>query len=156
MRNWMLVLSFLFAMPALASQEVLEFKSAEHEDRYKTLISQIRCLVCQNQTISDSNAELAVDLRRKTYKMVQQDKNEVEIVDYMVARYGEFVMYKPRMAGRTLLLWVLPFILLLFAVFMLMRVIRKRKADSETAEVAIDKAALNKASDLLADNDQAK
>lgn len=147
-----LVLSLLFVSVANARVEVLQFESTDQEDTYKSLIAELRCLVCQNQNIADSNAELAVDLRRKTYKMVQQGKSEEEIVDFMVDRYGEFVMYKPRISGKNLLLWVLPFVFLGIAVFFLIKTIAQRKKSAENE--AIDQTAINRASDLLADKDQ--
>lgn len=136
-----------------AKVEVHEFKSEQHEDTYKSLIAKLRCLVCQNQNIADSNAELAVDLRRKTYEMVQKDLSEEQIVDFMVDRYGDFVMYKPRMSGKTLWLWVLPFVFLFVAVVFLLRTIARRKASVNTSDV-VDQEAINRASSILADKDK--
>ncbi|MCB1800598.1 MAG: cytochrome c-type biogenesis protein CcmH, partial [Gammaproteobacteria bacterium] len=105
-----------------------------------------RCLVCQNQNLADSNAELAVDLRRKTYEMVKQDKSEKEIADYMVDRYGEFVLYRPPLNSNTLLLWGGPFLILLIGLVLLIRTIRRRRSETSAA---VDSAQLRQAASLL-------
>jgi cytochrome c-type biogenesis protein CcmH len=137
---------------ASARVEVHTFDSPEQEERYNTLIAELRCLVCQNQNLADSNAELAVDLRRKTYEMVRQDKSEKEIASYMVDRYGEFVLYRPPLNSNTLLLWGGPFVILLIGVSLLIRTIRRRRAETVAQ---VDEADLKTAASLL-DNDQDK
>lgn len=119
----------LFAIGGLvhATLEVHNFESAEQEARFKSLIHELRCLVCQNQNLADSNADLAKDLRQQTYDMIVQGASDQEIVDYMVARYGDFVLYRPPFRLSTALLWVGPFIILLAGVMILMVVIRRRK-----------------------------
>ena len=102
--------------------------------------------MCQNQNLADSNAELAVDLRRKTYEMVKQDKSEREIADFMVDRYGDFVLYRPPLNSSTLLLWTGPFIILSIGVALLIRTIRRRRAD---ATVDVDEVTLKTAASLL-------
>ncbi len=128
------------------------FDTPEHEERYNKLIAELRCLVCQNQNLADSNAELAVDLRRKTYEMVKQDKSEKEIAGYMVERYGEFVLYRPPLNSNTLLLWAGPFIILLIGVSLLVRTIRRRRAEQG---INVDDSTLKAAASLL-DIDQDK
>jgi cytochrome c-type biogenesis protein CcmH len=139
-------ISLLLAFGAQAKVEVLSFESPEHEERYNKLIAELRCLVCQNQNLADSNAELAVDLRRKTYEMVSKDKSEKEIATYMVDRYGEFVLYRPPLNSSTLLLWTGPFIILLVGVSLLIRTIRRRRAEHG---VNVDDATLKAAASLL-------
>ena len=96
------------------------------EKRLQALSEELRCLVCQNQTIADSNAELAQDLRREIRGMIAGGKSDKEIIDFMVARYGDFVLYRPPVKGITLLLWGGPIALLLFAIFALQRYLRRR------------------------------
>jgi cytochrome c-type biogenesis protein CcmH len=96
------------------------------EKKVITLSNELRCLVCQNQTIADSNAELAVDLRNQVRKQLSEGKSDREILDYMVQRYGEFVLYRPPFNYKTVLLWAGPFLLLLIAMFMLIQQIRSR------------------------------
>jgi len=140
------MLSLVIAFAAPAKVEVLEFESPQHEERYNKLIAELRCLVCQNQNLADSNAELAVDLRRKTYEMVSKDKSEKEIAAYMVERYGDFVLYRPPLNSNTLLLWIGPFIILLIGVTLLIRTIRRRRAEQG---VNVDDASLKAAANLL-------
>ena len=150
--RFLIAACLLLTGAAQARVEVHTFDSAEQEDRYNKLIAELRCLVCQNQNLADSNAELAVDLRRKTYEMVKQDKSESEIADYMVDRYGEFVLYRPPFNSNTLLLWVGPFIILLVGVSLLIRTIRRRRPE-QTA--GVDPAQLEAAASLLdADRDK--
>ncbi|MGB5451360.1 MAG: cytochrome c-type biogenesis protein [Sedimenticolaceae bacterium] len=146
------ILGMLLTLSVQARVEVLSFDTPEHEERYNKLIAELRCLVCQNQNLADSNAELAVDLRRKTYEMVKQDKSEKEIAGYMVERYGEFVLYRPPLNSNTLLLWGGPFIILLIGVSLLVRTIRRRRAEQG---INVDDSTLKAAASLL-DIDQDK
>jgi len=87
------------------------FSSPERERLYHALVDELRCLVCQNQTIAESNAGLASDLRREVYRMVEDGRSEAEIAEFMVARYGDFVLYRPPLRAGTVLLWAGPFLL---------------------------------------------
>ena len=109
---YILILS-LWVCQAKAEIEYRDFKQPDQEQTYQTLISELRCLVCQNQTIADSNADLAKDLRRQVYEMLQQGKSRQDIVDFMTERYGDFVMYKPALKLKTYLLWLGPVVFLL-------------------------------------------
>jgi len=95
------------------------------------LESQLRCLVCQNQTIADSNADLAADLRAQVREQIAQGRTDREIKDYMVARYGDFVLYRPPLKATTILLWSGPALLFLAGLFMLVRTLRRRKIEGE-------------------------
>lgn len=106
----------IFSLSANAATEVLEFDSTQQEQQYHELIDELRCLVCQNQNLADSNAALAQDLRERTYQMVRGGDSSDEIIDYMVARYGEFIMYRPPFRTSTYLLWFGPLVFLLLAV----------------------------------------
>ena len=101
------------------------------EKRAAALSHELRCLVCQNQTIADSNAPLAVDLRNQIREQLAAGKSEQDVRDYMVARYGDFVLYKPPLKASTLLLWSGPFLLLGLGAVVLMRRI-KRKSEQTT------------------------
>ena len=107
------------------------FASREHEERYHTLIEELRCLVCQNQTIADSNADLASDLRREVYRMVEEGQSAEEISEFMVARYGDFVLYRPPLQGGTVLLWAGPFLLVTLGLAVLVLHLRRRRAPVE-------------------------
>ena len=98
----------------------------EQLKRYQGLIAELRCLVCQNQNIADSNAPLALDLRAQVSDMILTGKSDTEIKSYLVARYGDFVLYRPPVKPQTWLLWGGPFVLLLFGLLIAWRVLRKR------------------------------
>jgi len=126
--------------------ELHEFENKQQEELYNKMIAELRCLVCQNQNLADSNAELAVDLREKTYKMVVENKSEADIIDYMVDRYGDFVLYKPPFKINTLLLWIGPFVLLVVAIFFAMKIVRQSSGEpqTKTAEDQADHESIRK------------
>ena len=98
--------------------------------------------MCQNQTIADSNADLAVDLRKQVREQLKQGKSEKEILDYMVNRYGDFVLYRPPVKAQTLVLWLGPFVLMAGGLFVLLRFLRRRKeTDAAAAPDKLDAAA---------------
>ena len=109
---------------ALDDREPLE--DPEQRILYERLTEEVRCLVCQNQTIGDSNAPLAADLRREVWEMVAAGKNERQIKTFLTDRYGDFVLYKPRYGGPAALLWLAPFLLLLFGIVVIWRIVRRR------------------------------
>lgn len=115
--------------------------------RVTALAAELRCLVCQNQTIADSNAGLALDLRRQIREMLVQGKSERDIIDYMTARYGEFVLYRPPWSARTALLWAGPGLMVAGGLGMLLVVLRRRQRlaaqafDPDTDEEDADAAA---------------
>jgi len=109
-----------------AGVEIREFSKAEEERRYHKLIDELRCLVCQNQNLADSNSQLAQDLRAKVYEMVTTNKTDREVTDYMVQRYGEYVLYNPPLDPVTSILWIGPLVGLLVAIMLLLFNIYKR------------------------------
>ena len=107
-------MALLIVAPAtMAAEALLEFDSPHQESRYLDLIDELRCMVCQNQNLADSNAALAQDLRDRTYDMVREGKSDEDIISYMVERYGEFVLYRPPLKMTTMLLWFGPAIFLI-------------------------------------------
>ncbi|MDD3448455.1 MAG: cytochrome c-type biogenesis protein CcmH [Gammaproteobacteria bacterium] len=128
LQSLVLLLLLSLATPAFAIIEVHTFDDPAKEQRYRKLSEELRCLVCQNQNLADSNADLAKDLRNQVYNMIQAGKSDREIVDYMVARYGEFVLYRPPMQTNTVLLWVGPFALLLIGLAGLAVFVHRRKS----------------------------
>ena len=117
-------LSLLLFQYASAADVPLAFNSPEQEQRYQHLIEELRCLVCQNQNLADSHADLAQDLRQEVYTMVQAGKSNDEIVGFLVARYGDFVLYRPPVKQSTWLLWFGPFVLLLAGIALVYRFAR--------------------------------
>jgi len=118
----------MFASTALAIDVGQSFDDPELQARYEKIIAEVRCLKCQNQTIKDSNAFLESDLRREIRRLLEEGKTDDEIYDFLVARYGDFALYRPRASGRTLILWIAPMLFLLFGAFALTRIVRRRMA----------------------------
>ena len=108
-----------------------EFESEEQEALFNKLSDELRCLVCQNQSIADSNADLAKDLREEIYGMLQQGKSEEEIIDFMVARYGDFVLYNPPMKPVTWVLWFGPAVALLAGFVFVVRIMKRQQTNRE-------------------------
>ena len=103
------------------------------ESRMTRITSELRCLVCQNQTIADSNADLAVDLRKQTRELLKQGKSDREVIDYMTARYGDFVLYRPPVQANTALLWFGPAAMLVAGAAVLILVLRRRTRLADAA-----------------------
>jgi cytochrome c-type biogenesis protein CcmH len=116
----------LVVAPARAAEAQNRAADPELEKRTMAVSAELRCLVCQNQTIADSNAELAVDLRNQVREMLRSGKSQQDITEYMTARYGDFVLYRPPVKATTALLWFGPPLLLLLGALTLWRVLRNR------------------------------
>lgn len=114
LRQFLTACLFLFVSFAsyAETEKVFTFKSALDEKRYNAMIAELRCPKCQNQNIADSNATIAVDLRNQVYSMIDMGRSDTEILAYMVARYGEFVLYRPQKSTSNFILWYGPFIIL--------------------------------------------
>jgi len=135
----------LQANASFAKVETFQFATPQMEEDYLVLSQQLRCLVCQNQNLADSNAELAQDLRLQVYEKLQAGSSRQQIVDYMVARYGDFVMYKPPVKSTTYLLWFGPLLLFVLAFIIVFVFMRKQQKES----VEISTQAQQKAHSLL-------
>ena len=116
----------VFSYTAFAGLEIREFSSEEQERRYNQLIDELRCLVCQNQNLADSNSQLAQDLRNKVYEMVSTNQTDAQVAEYMVNRYGEYVLYNPPLDPVTSVLWIGPFVVVLVAIVFLLVFIQRR------------------------------
>jgi cytochrome c-type biogenesis protein CcmH len=132
------LLGFLLLTASANAIDVVEaFDDPEMQARYEKIISEVRCLKCQNQTIKDSNAFLAADLRREIRHMLEEGKTDDEIYEFLVARYGDFALYRPRASGKTLILWIAPMLFLVFGALALWRVVQRRTVlpiDDEATE----------------------
>ena len=133
-RGCALLLAALLLAPALvAAQAVrdatpLEFRDAEEARRFNALVSELRCVMCQNQSLADSNAQIAHDLRREVFDLMRSGRSDEEIRSFLVERYGEFVLYRPRFGGHTALLWLAPGLLLLVGAVVVVRIVRARSS----------------------------
>ena len=120
----------LFTTIAPAQDEPFLFEDAKKQVRFDSLMEEIRCLVCQNQSLADSGAGLADDLRKEAYRMISQGQSNEAIKAFMVERYGDFVLYDPPLQPSTLLLWFGPFILMLVATIVIIVILKKRNQPS--------------------------
>jgi cytochrome c-type biogenesis protein CcmH len=118
---------FMISGLVSAAVEHHKFATSEQQQTYESLTKELRCLVCQNQTIADSNADLAADLRRQVHEMIQQGKSRQDIVRFLTDRYGEFVLYNPPFKLKTGLLWLGPALFLLIGIMAIFLVVRKKK-----------------------------
>ncbi|MFK8078948.1 MAG: cytochrome c-type biogenesis protein CcmH [Granulosicoccus sp.] len=144
-----------------AADEVVQFDNPAHKEMYQGLLREYRCLKCQNQNLWDSNASLAGDLRREIREQIVAGNSKAEIDQFLVARYGEFVLYRPRFTAKTAILWIGPFVLLLIGLASLVLMVRNRSrlaekavASEQRAEVAAElhsADSLAKARELLKD-----
>ena len=130
----------LFLLAALPFQ-VMGQEDQGLERRVTSLAHELRCLVCQNQTIADSNAPLAQDLRNQIREQLKAGKSERDVIDFMVARYGDFVLYRPPFKATTVALWTGPFVLLALGAWLLVRRVRKKAPPAELTEAERRRAA---------------
>lgn len=126
MRSLLLIAFVLLAVPALGIDTEAPFDDPQLQARYEALGKELRCLVCQNQSIADSNAGLAKDLRRELRELIEAGKTDDEILKFMTDRYGDFVLYRPPVVPRTWLLWAAPALLLVIGLAIVVAVVRRR------------------------------
>lgn len=131
LRRLLAALLFALAIGVVHAQAVrdatpLEFRDEAEARRFHDLVAELRCVMCQNQSLADSNAQIAHDLRREVFELMREGRSDAEIRDYLVARYGEFVLYRPRFGGHTWVLWLGPGLLLLGGAVVVVRIVRSR------------------------------
>ena len=139
----------LFASNAVYASPVdtYQFKDEVTKIRFQALNKELRCPKCQNQNLADSNSPIAADLRREVYELLNQGKSDGEIVNFMVERYGEFVLYRPKVSSLTYILWFGPAILILIGILIVVVIIRKKPAKQE--ELTLDNEQQEKLQQLL-------
>ncbi|UTW02729.1 cytochrome c-type biogenesis protein CcmH [Amphritea atlantica] len=126
-RHICLVVLLSFSSLVSAAIDTYQFKDDETRERFQALSTELRCPKCQNQNIADSNSPIAKDLRNELHRMLEEGADDEQVIDFMVTRYGEFVLYRPRMSEHTYLLWFGPAALLLIGVVVVLLVSGKRK-----------------------------
>ncbi|UTW07344.1 cytochrome c-type biogenesis protein [Pseudomonas benzenivorans] len=126
------VLGLALLGTAQAAIDTYEFANEAERQRYRSLVEELRCPKCQNQNIADSDAPIAMDLRAEIYRMLEEGQSDEQIIDFLVARYGDFVLYKPPVTSRTLLLWYGPAGLLLAGFVLLGVIVLRRRGKSST------------------------
>lgn len=135
-----LVLMAFSADSSAAPMDAFEFESEAQEKTFKKLSDELRCLVCQNQSIADSNADLAKDLRNEIYGMLQAGKTESQIRDFMVDRYGDYVLYRPPFEPMTWLLWFGPVVVFSIGLFYARSFIAQQNASKDSGELTAEEA----------------
>lgn len=126
-KYFLIIFLFLTCSLSFGAEDYYRFDTKQQQQRFEELISQLRCLVCQNQTIAESNAALAVDLRGQVYQQIQRGESNQKIREYLIARYGHYILYSPPMNITTLGLWLGPLIILIMGLGYLFYYIRKRQ-----------------------------
>ena len=147
--SWLFVIILLIPSLAAAGGARPLAENPQVEARLKALAVELRCLVCQNQTLADSNAPLAEDLRREVREMIAKDMSDKDIIDFLVTRYGDFVLYRPPLKPTTMLLWLGPFLLLIGGVTALVLALRRRQ--KKLADVSLSEAERNRVAQLLSE-----
>ncbi|MGL4795275.1 MAG: cytochrome c-type biogenesis protein [Aeromonas jandaei] len=150
----LLLLGWVVQAPAMAAIDVYTFDNDNQEQVFRELTRELRCPKCQNQDIADSNAGLAKDLRDKTYQMVRQGKDKDEIVDYMVARYGNFILYNPPLMASTLILWLGPLLVILIGLGVVMMRSRRPVAAAKPVDSALSEEEQRRLAELLKEEEK--
>ena len=133
------LISIILSVPSLGVVETYQFSDPILEKRYRQLSIELRCPKCQNQNIAESNAPISRDLRRALYEQLEAGSSDREILDYMAIRYGEFVRYRPDFSKKTALLWIVPFLFLVFGLGILWLVLKRAESENDY----IDKSPIN-------------
>lgn len=129
MRKAILTILFSLSLTAWSAEDRYPFATYDQQHRFTKLTSQLRCLVCQNQNLADSNAPLANDLREQIYQQIKQGQSDNDIINYLVTRYGDFILYRPPLKFATIGLWFTPLFLLIFSVgFLILYIHKKQRA----------------------------
>lgn len=143
-RSLAAILLLLFSVDAMAGGiELREFDDPVMEKRYRDLTASMRCPLCENQAIDDSDAPISADMRDRVYMLLQDDRSDIEIVDHMVQRFGDYILYNPRLENRTYLLWGLPIALVLLGALVVVLMVRARRNASAKALSAEERARLD-------------
>ncbi len=140
----------LISLVAYGAIDTYEFRDEAERERYRTLTEELRCPKCQNQNIADSNAPIAMDLRKEIFRMLEEGQSNDQIINYLVARYGDFVRYRPPVTKTTLLLWYGPAALLILGLGVLAFIIvLRRRVDSTPAAQTLTEAERQRLASLL-------
>ncbi|MGL5031154.1 MAG: cytochrome c-type biogenesis protein [Aeromonas sp.] len=150
----LLVLGVGSVTPALAAIDVYTFANDSQEQAFRELTKELRCPKCQNQDIADSNAGLAKDLRDKTYQLVREGKDKEQIVAYMVARYGNFILYNPPLMASTAILWLGPLLVIVIGGGLIVLRSRRESAAIAPSEDALSDADRHRLATLLKEEEK--
>ena len=136
-KHYLWMVSLLVSTSLFAAIDTYEFSNDAQRERFQQLSEELRCPKCQNQNLSGSNSPIAADLRHELHRLLQEGKSDKEITDFMVNRYGEFVLYRPRFNAETAVLWLAPAILLLLGVMILVAIIVRQRRAAITSDATL-------------------
>ncbi|MGK0499882.1 MAG: cytochrome c-type biogenesis protein CcmH [Oceanicoccus sp.] len=145
MRFLISVLLLGCSLSALAVVETYEFGSDADQARYYQFVLELRCPKCQNQNLEGSNSPIAKDLRRELHRLIDAGQNDQQIVDYMVSRYGDFILYRPRFTAQTAVLWLSPIAFVLIGSVIVVMVFRRQRTDPSSDQVDFNESSLTTA-----------
>lgn len=144
LNRWLIaILLLLLAGSALGAVEIREFEDPVTKQRYQDLTASMRCPLCENQAINDSDAPISGDMRERVYQLLQDGKSDTEIINHMVERFGEYILYNPRLENRTYLLWGIPVVLVLLGILLVVWMVRARRNASATSLSTEERARLD-------------
>lgn len=150
MKHWILVIALaLVGAQAWAAIDTYEFQTEQERARYRHLTEVLRCPKCQNQNIADSNAPIAMDLRNEVYQMMEKGHSDPEIVQFLVDRYGDFVLYEPPLDKRTMVLWYGPIVLLVSGLLLVGVMVYRRRRVMTTTDNPLSEAERARVASLL-------
>lgn len=142
----------MISSSSLSVVELKEFSSNQLRDRFQVLVTELRCPKCQNQNLADSNSPISADLRTEIFRMLEEGSTDQEIIDFLVVRYGEFVMYRPPVKKTTLILWLAPGLLLIAGIIIIMVMRRRHTLDDATATSILASEELERLNKLLGED----
>ncbi|MEW8285786.1 MAG: cytochrome c-type biogenesis protein [Candidatus Thiodiazotropha endolucinida] len=154
MRLFVLIFTLLLALPAVQAATLADYSFDEpgKAEDFRDIIEEMRCLVCQNESLAGSNAELAIDLRNEIYEMMKSGQEKEDIINFMVARYGDFVLYSPPLKPTTYPIWFGPLIVFLVGGVVLFRILKRKSVARETELSAEEEQRLNRLLNQSNDN----
>jgi cytochrome c-type biogenesis protein CcmH len=135
MKNLLMLILFLFSVGVFAAEDFYHFDNSTDKKRFDVLTSQMRCLVCQNETLAASSAPLAADLRKQIFDKITHGKTDLEIIDYLTSRYGTFILYNPPLNSETWILWFAPGLLLAGGLAYLLYYLRKNQVSQNAVNL---------------------
>ncbi len=135
-----------------APSDTYSFSDPVTEKRYRELVKELRCPKCQNQNLADSNSQIAIDLRNEVYRMLKEGKSDGEITNYMVDRYGEFVLYRPRVGSLTYILWFGPVLLILVGITVVILMVRRKSLEAK--DIALSEQQKQQLDNILTDKNK--
>ncbi len=134
----LLLVGLVVSGSSLAAIDTYEFADEQTRERFHQLNGELRCPKCQNQSLGDSNSPIATDLRREVYRLLKEGKSDREIKDFLVARYGEYILYRPELSSHTLMLWLAPVFLLLIGLVVVLVLVKRRRSTVQSATLDVN------------------